>query len=134
MGRFPSNGSLNIEEYGAGTDPLDPGSCLEIVAAGEGTGGRGFELSWQASKFRHYRIDFREHLTEGDWSDKREKLDPYGISDASPEAAANTLICLANQAIYLLKRQIETLERDFVEQGGFTEKLYRVRSQRRHHP
>ena len=45
--------------------------------------------------------------------------------------AANTLLCLANQGIYLLKRQVEKLERDFVEEGGFTEKLYRVRSERR---
>ena len=38
---------------------------------------------------------------------------------------------LVNQAIYLLKRQIEKLEQDFVEEGGFTEKLYRVRTQRK---
>ena len=66
-----------------------------------------------------------------DSSDARPRLDPYGIAGAAPEVAANTLICLANQAIYLLKCQIQTLERDFVERGGFTEKLHRVRSQRR---
>lgn len=66
-----------------------------------------------------------------DRSDKRERLDPYGIADARPEVAANTLLCLINQATYLLKRQIERLEQGFVEKGGFTEKLYRVRSQRR---
>ena len=66
-----------------------------------------------------------------DESDNRKRLDPYGIAEATPEVAANTLICLTNQAIYLLKRQVEKLERDFVEEGGFTEKLYRVRSQRR---
>ncbi|MDY6952372.1 MAG: four helix bundle suffix domain-containing protein [Thermodesulfobacteriota bacterium] len=66
-----------------------------------------------------------------DASDRPELLDPYGIGDATPEVAANTLLCLVNQAIYLLKRQIEKLERDFVEEGGFTEKLYRARTQRR---
>ena len=66
-----------------------------------------------------------------DRSDKTELLDPYGIADTTPEVAANTLLCLINQAIYLLKRQIEKLEQDFVEEGGFTEKLYRVRTQRR---
>lgn len=68
---------------------------------------------------------------KSDRSDKSDLLDPYGIADATPEVAANTLLCLVNQAIYLLKRQIEKLEHDFVEEGGFTEKLYRVRTQRR---
>ncbi len=53
--------------------------------------------------------------------------DPYGIAVASPEAAANTIICLIHQAMYLLKRQIETLSRDFLEQGGITERLYHKR-------
>jgi restriction system protein len=66
-----------------------------------------------------------------DVSDRSELLDPYGIADATPEVAANTLLCLLNQTIYLLKRQIEKLEQDFVEEGGFTEKLYRVRTQRK---
>ena len=66
-----------------------------------------------------------------DRSDGGKRLHPYGIADATPEVAANTLICLADQEIYLLKRQIERLEHDFVEEGGFTEKLYRVRLERR---
>jgi len=64
-------------------------------------------------------------------SDKKERLDPYGIAEATAEVGANTLLCLINQATYLLKRQIEKLESDFVEEGGFTERLYRTRTQRR---
>jgi len=70
----------------------------------------------------------RKHLTVGMYQGK---TDPYGIAEAPPEAAANTLICLVNQALYLLRRQIEKLEQDFAEKGGFTEKLYRVRTQYR---
>ncbi|MFC1582321.1 four helix bundle suffix domain-containing protein [Planctomycetota bacterium] len=66
-----------------------------------------------------------------DQSDMSDKRDPYGIGSASPEAAANTLICLTNQAIYLLKKQIGYLEKDFVENGGFTERLYRTRTEHR---
>jgi len=83
---------------------------------------RGFPAKW----FQGSDLSDRS-----DESDKSELLDPYGIAGATPEVAANTLLCLINQAIYLLKRQIETLEQDFVEEGGFTEKLYRVRTQRR---
>lgn len=57
-----------------------------------------------------------------------DSYDPYGIAAATPEVAANTLICLINQATYLLRRQIANQGQDFVEHGGFTERLYRVRS------
>jgi four helix bundle suffix protein len=53
------------------------------------------------------------------------------VEKGSPEEAANTLICLIHQANYLLDQQLRQLERQFVEEGGFTERLYRVRSQHR---
>jgi len=77
------------------------------------------------------KSDVSDKSDSSDLSDENRRLDPYGIATATPEVAANMLICLANQGIYLLKRQIEKLERDFVEEGGFTERLYRVRSERR---
>jgi four helix bundle suffix protein len=57
--------------------------------------------------------------------------DPYSLKTASPEVAANTLICLINQASYLLGRQLQKLEQQFLEEGGFTEKLYNARQQAR---
>jgi four helix bundle suffix protein len=58
-------------------------------------------------------------------------FDPYGIATATPEVAANTLLCLLNQATYLLKRQMQKLEQDFLNEGGFTERLYEARQRRR---
>ncbi|MEX0806084.1 MAG: four helix bundle suffix domain-containing protein [Candidatus Binatia bacterium] len=55
---------------------------------------------------------------------------PY-IEENSPALAANTLICLVHQTNYLLDQQLRQLEQQFLEEGGFTEKLYRVRSQAR---
>jgi len=66
-----------------------------------------------------------------DMSDKSDGSDPYGIAKASPEVAANTIICLINQASYLLGRQLQKLEQQFLEEGGFTERLYRQRQKRR---
>ncbi len=51
------------------------------------------------------------------------------IESSSPEVAANTLICLIHQANYLLDQQLRQLEKQFLEKGGFTEKLYQVRQQ-----
>ena len=53
------------------------------------------------------------------------------IEEAPAEVAANTLICLVNQTNYLLDQQLRQLEQQFLEEGGFTEKLYRARSQAR---
>ena len=41
---------------------------------------------------------------------------------------------LITVACSLLGRQIGSLEQAFVDEGGFTERLYRVRSQRRNRP
>ena len=68
-----------------------------------------------------------------DTSDLSDKSDPYSIRTADAETAANTLICLINQASFLLGRQILKLEQSFVNEGGFTERLYQVRSQSRRH-
>jgi len=51
------------------------------------------------------------------------------IENSPPEVAANTLLCLVHQTNFLLDQQLRRLERDFLEQGGFTERLYRVRNQ-----
>ncbi len=62
-------------------------------------------------------------------SDKsdRSDLSDYSIASASPEAAANTLLCLIHQASSLLLRQMKTLEKDFLEQGGLRERMTRAR-------
>ncbi|MBI5875564.1 MAG: four helix bundle protein [Deltaproteobacteria bacterium] len=51
------------------------------------------------------------------------------VEASPPEVAANTLLCLIHQTNYLLDQQLRALEKDFLKEGGFTEKLYRVRSQ-----
>lgn len=45
-----------------------------------------------------------------------------------PEIAANGALALLAVACSLLDRQMATLEKDFVNEGGFTERLYRVRT------
>lgn len=50
---------------------------------------------------------------------------------ASPETAANTAICLIHQTNYLLDQQLRQLAKTFTEEGGFTEKLYKVRTAHR---
>jgi len=64
-------------------------------------------------------------------SDPSDKSDPYNIRDATPEVTANTIICLINQASYLLGRQLKKLEESFLAEGGFTERMYKIRKEKR---
>ena len=80
---------------------------------------------------RSDRSDKSDRSDRSDPSDRAAPPDPYGIFTATPEVAANTLICLINQASYLLGRQIRALEQQFLSHGGFTERLYRARTKHR---
>jgi four helix bundle suffix protein len=53
------------------------------------------------------------------------------IESSPPELAANTIICLIHQTNYLLDQQLRQLEKAFLEEGGFTERLYHARTRRR---
>ena len=80
---------------------------------------------------RSEKSDRSDASGRSDASDKSDRSDPYRIATASAEIAANTLICLINQASYLLGRQLQKLEQSFLDEGGFTERLYRERQARR---
>jgi four helix bundle suffix protein len=56
------------------------------------------------------------------------------IENAPPEVAANTMLCLIHQTNYLLDQQLRQLEQAFLAEGGFTERLYRVRNARTNCP
>jgi len=65
-------------------------------------------------------------------TDPTDPSDPFGpytrfITHNKPEIVANTIICLIHPANYLLDRQIAALERDFIEGGGYTERLAAAR-------
>ena len=59
-----------------------------------------------------------------DFSDRSDKSD---WETNPPDEFANIMICLINQASFLLWKQLQRLEQDFIKNGGFTEKLYKAR-------
>jgi restriction system protein len=90
----------------------------------------------QWDKQSHEALRIRQ-LYQSDGSDKSDRSDlsdPYGFQTAPAPTLANTLICLINQATWLLNRQICKLEQNFVHEGGFSERLYRARSEVRKNP
>jgi four helix bundle suffix protein len=85
-------------------------------------------------------------------TDRTDPTDPSDMTDEQryalyaewldhedPAIRANALLCLINQTNYLLDKQIEALEAQFVEEGGYSEKLATARlaernRKRHHHP
>ncbi len=55
-----------------------------------------------------------------------ESYSPW-LNHADPAVVANTLICLIHQANYLLDRQIAGLEKQFISEGGYSERLHAAR-------
>ncbi len=53
------------------------------------------------------------------------------IENGPPEVAANTMLCLINQATYLLNRQLRELEQRFLKEGGLRERMTRARVEER---
>ena len=49
------------------------------------------------------------------------------IEERSDETVANMVICLVQQLNFLLDRQIRSLEKEFVKEGGMKERMYKAR-------
>lgn len=49
------------------------------------------------------------------------------LENEGPAVRANAIICLINQANFLLDQQIASLEKNFVEEGGYSEQLAAAR-------
>lgn len=56
------------------------------------------------------------------------------FESASPEISANSIMCVVHQTNYLLDQQLRQLERQFLQDGGFTERLFRARGKARGSP
>jgi four helix bundle suffix protein len=84
------------------------------------------------SNFKKNQTD-PSHLTNlTDLSDaERGQLYAPWLDHQDPAVRANALICLINQANFLLDRQIAALEAAFIEEGGYSEQLATARLQKR---
>jgi four helix bundle suffix protein len=75
----------------------------------------------------------RDRTDRSDRTDLSNNKKDYSewLDQRDPAVVANALICLIHQANYLLDRQIQGLERQFVEEGGYSERLAAARLEKR---
>ena len=79
-------------------------------------------------KFKSDQTDQPDRSDLTDLSDQeRWSLYAPWLEHADPSVRVNALICLINQANYLLDRQISALEKAFIEGGGYSEQLATAR-------
>jgi len=70
-----------------------------------------------------------------DQTDQTDRADPVAhwkayarwLEHGDPAVVANAMLCLIHQTNYLLDQQISALERDFVQEGGYSEQLAAAR-------
>jgi four helix bundle suffix protein len=79
------------------------------------------------------RSGFSDRTDQSDRTDLTDHKKDYSqwLDHRDPAVVANALICLIHQANYLLDRQIHGLERQFVEGGGYSERLAAARLEKR---
>ena len=82
-------------------------------------------------EFRKKHSDPADPADPADLTDlgDQQRWDLYApwLDHADPAVRANAMICLIHQANFLLDRQIGSLERQFVEGGGYSEQLATAR-------
>ncbi|MFI4912919.1 MAG: four helix bundle suffix domain-containing protein [Sedimentisphaeraceae bacterium JB056] len=84
------------------------------------------------TRFKSIRCDSIEGFTQ--WIEQEKKVfvcDSPCKSLKSAILVANAVLSLLNLEIYLLNKQVNRLANDFETNGGFTERLYKVRKERR---
>ncbi len=79
-------------------------------------------------RIRHDRSDLSDRSDEAHYA-----LYAPWLDHDDPAIRANTLICLINQANYLLDLQIVALEKQFIGEGGYSEQLAAARLAERAH-
>ncbi|HKS35739.1 MAG TPA: four helix bundle suffix domain-containing protein [Verrucomicrobiae bacterium] len=77
---------------------------------------------------QHFRGHHHDQSDLTDLSDQqRWALHTQWLDHQDPAVRANALICLIHQTNYLLDQQIASLEKQFVEEGGYSEQLAAAR-------
>ncbi len=71
----------------------------------------------------------KDRSDQPDPTDPTHRFVPYTswIMSNDPAVVANTILCLIHQANYLLDKQITGLERQFIQEGGYSEQLAAAR-------
>jgi four helix bundle suffix protein len=86
------------------------------------------EVARRGGQWGHGGLD--RHVTQSPPMSTKSTMSTLSIK-VFPELSANAALVLIAVACSLLNRQVERLANDFEKEGGFTERLYKVRTAKR---
>lgn len=81
---------------------------------------------WERSHRLSKRFDELNKIPNANYNTFRK-----AIENKDPAICANIMWCLTNVTSYLLNRQLKTLEKDFLKEGGFRERMFKFRKNKR---
>jgi hypothetical protein len=89
VGDFDSDGSSDLDEFLAGTDPTNSGSVLRVLTVSP-AGGASTRVIWVGSPTRRYRVEYKDDLAALAWFEVNGTVSWNGhvgsITDASAPA------------------------------------------------
>jgi hypothetical protein len=86
------DGVSNIDEYRAGTDPLNPADVFRATACQPAPSGTGFVVRWSSVAGKTYRVDYTTNLLTGftTWLTNITAMPPENtVTDDAPAAASS---------------------------------------------
>ncbi len=117
---------------GAGCGAEGAGRGAEGAGCGPGGAGHGTGGVERPRKDSSFSSDVRVSPCKSLSSSKSvSSFRPLSLQELTSVVAANGALSLLNLCVYLVKRQMEAQAKAFEEEGGFTERLYRIRSEKR---
>jgi hypothetical protein len=63
------DGMTNLQEYLAGTDPLNPASSLRLVITAVSSSDGMTTLNWLVSPGKHYKVTYKNKLSDSNWQE-----------------------------------------------------------------
>ena len=78
-GDFDGDGSSDTAEHQLGTDPTNAGSVFQVLKLTR-DGGLTTKLLWNSMPGRTYRVQFKDDLSVGDWSDVAQTVTAAGTT------------------------------------------------------
>ncbi len=86
-GDFDGDGSTDLQEFRAGTDPTDRASILRVLTI-DSLDGSSRTILWTAQPGRSYRVQFKRDVTDPDWTDLPGIVSSTGTTGSKEDTSA----------------------------------------------
>ncbi len=87
---YNHDGSIDVAEFLAGTDPKNSSSVLSIID--NTSSGEGITINWNAVKGKRYRIQYIDDISKGDWQNLSGDIDALDSVGTEIDSSIDTAL------------------------------------------